>query len=123
MRITLFLFVLILVGSCSAESDDPGPIGGNFLEKVRYLKLEIIDFPKDPTLIANGQNSIKFTIAQYDKDKKFLFRNIPFNTVIRVNGQDQLRSPFVFSTSVAGTYTFSIDRTFDQNLLPTNWNS
>jgi len=117
MRTTLFLFLLILLGSCSMESDDPGPIGGNFLEKVRYLKLEIIDFPKDPTLIANGQNSIKFTIAQYDKDKKFLFRNIPFNTVIRINGQDQLRSPFVFSTSVAGPYTFSIDGISSERLL------
>lgn len=105
----LYLILFLLIFSCGSESDDPGPIGGNFLDNVRYLKLELIDFPADPVLIANGVNSVKFTMSQYDKDKKFLFRNIPTNTVLRVNGQPVLRAPFIFQTTEAGNYSFDVD--------------
>ena len=105
-----FIWIAIIaLFACGQESDDPGPIGGNFLENVRYLKLEIIDFPSDPVLIANGVNSVKFTLSQYDQNRKLLFRNIPFNTVLRVNGNSELRAPFVFKTNEPGTYIFQVD--------------
>lgn len=105
----LFSILILLAFSCVSESDDPGPIGGNYLDNVRYLKLELIDFPSDPVLIANGVNSVKFTISQFDKDKKFLFRNIPTNTILRVNGQPVLRAPFVFQTTEPGNYSFEVE--------------
>ena len=104
-----FLIFFLFMFSCGQESEDPGPIGGNFIDNVRYLKLEIIDFPADPVLVANGVNSVKFTLSQYDKEKKFLFRNIPTGTTLKVNGNPVLKAPFVFKTTEPGNYTFEVD--------------
>jgi hypothetical protein len=106
-RVAVFISLLVLF-SCGSGEEDPGPINSNFLDNVRYLKLEIADYPEDPVLIANGINSVKFTLLQFDKDRKFLFKNLPSATVIKVNGQTDLKAPFVFKTTQPGIYTFDI---------------
>lgn len=102
------LVCLLFIFSCGGGEDDPGPINSNFLDNVRYLKLEITDYPEDPVLIANGVNSVKFTLLQFDNDKKLLFKNLPSATVIRINGQTELKAPFVFKTTQPGIYKFDI---------------
>lgn len=97
---------VLIFFSCSTEEEVAGPIHPDVLPEVRFIKLVPDDYSNQETMVANGKSTVKFTMEQYDKDKKLLFKNIPYRVKVLVNGKDPLVNPFVFSTSVPGEYSF-----------------
>jgi hypothetical protein len=110
MSIRTFLwFSAVAFLSCEQAPEELAPIMPNLLPEVRYVSLVPDEYSAQPTMVANGKSTMRFTINQYDRDKKLLFKNIPFDTKILVNGKDILTNPFVFKTSEPGKYVFTLD--------------
>ena len=106
MRLASILFISLLVISCSDESLPL--VHYSLPENVRFIKLQPTLQTHSRTIVANGMNKIQFRIALLDKNQNELFFISKDDITVLINDKTELKEPFIFSTSQAGEYRFTV---------------
>lgn len=96
---------LPLLWCCSEK--DPQPLIEGLPVEIRSLKLTRSPYTSAETLIANGLNFIDFKLDAYNAEGVPLYFDSK-KIVIQINGIDELVYPFRFSTTLVGSYKFSL---------------
>ncbi len=107
---------LFLFSGCTPEVETPIIYPG-LPQNVRFAKLSLSLYTNSSTLIANGRNSLSFFLTFYDAEKKVVAQSTPPTVKISVNGTSELSFPYKFTTTKAGTYTFSLKGFLEESVI------
>lgn len=106
MRLVSLLLISLHVISCSDQSLPP--IHYSLPENVRFIRLQPTLETHSRTIVANGTNQIQFRIALLDKNQNELFFISKDDLTVLINDKEELKYPFIFTTSQPGEYRFTI---------------
>lgn len=105
----LFCTLGIAVVSCNEEEAEPVAINPSLLLEVRYVSLAPDNYSAQTIMVLNKTAVFGLTLHQFDKGKKKLYTNIPFNTQVRVSDGTLMKYPFLFRPKTTGTFTFKLE--------------